>query len=871
MARYAAMILVLIWALACAGCTPTPDLEAGTSALPGSATTYYVRPDGGSTEQCTGQADAPYPGSGTGQPCAWDHPFRALPPGDAPRLSGGDTLLIAAGSYRMGYGAPGADGCDPDAAFECHVPPLPAGPDPAHPTRLLGKGWDTGCPAPPELWGAERPWYILNLEGSDNVEIVCLEITDHSGCVEFHTGGLACERDQAPYGDWAPIGLYAVDAENVTLRDLDVHGLAHTGILAGRLMDWTVENVRIAANGWVGWDGDVEGDDSNVGTLTFRHWIVEWNGCGETYPGGEPAGCWAQEAGGYGDGVGTGATGGDWFIGESAFAHNTSDGLDLLYHSEGGRVVLDRVRAEGNAGNQVKITGQASITNSVLVGNCGFFDGQPFTYHVDSCRALGNTLHLAFTGGEQTTLVNSTLYGQGDGLVGAGPREGFTCDGSERITAWNNVFLGDVDYFDPGDVTFLFYQEECAGLTLDSDYNALYQVKNVECGASGEYVNSGTHDLCQDPLLTGPLAGMAYGLELTAASPAIDAGTADGAPTVDFWGMIRDAVPDIGAYEWQSATIAVFLPLTATSMAPAGPRPPQIAGCDVLPADNVWNTPVDDLPLDANSDAYVATIGAGAHAHADFGSGEWPLGSGSPIGIPFVDVPSAQPRVQVTFDYDDESDPGPYPVPPDAPIEGGPQSDGDRHVLALDRDACFLYELYYAWPQQDGSWHAGSGAIFDLGSHALRPAGWTSADAAGLPILPGLVRYDEVASGEIRHALRFTAPHTRRAYVWPARHYASELTGSEYPPMGQRFRLKAGFDTSGFSPEVQVILQALKTYGMFLADNGSAWYLSGVPDERWDNDTLHELHQVSGSAFEAVDASSLMVDPDSGQVRRPAD
>jgi hypothetical protein len=312
-------------------------------------------------------------------------------------------------------------------------------------------------------------------------------------------------------------------------------------------------------------------------------------------------------------------------------------------------------------------------------------------------------------------------------------------------------------------------------------------------------------------------------------------------------------------------TPTAYLPVVATSP----PGGPQIAGCDLFPGDNVWNIPIDHLPLDPNSDAYVATIGADDYAHADFGSGDWPPGSGSPIGIPFVDVPGTQPLVDVAFDYDDESDPGPYPIPPDAPIEGGPQSDGDRHVLILDRDACLLYELYYAWPQPDGSWQAGSGAIFDLNAHALRPAGWTSADAAGLPILPGLVRYDEVASGEIRHALRFTAPQTRRAYVWPARHYASNLTGSQYPPMGQRFRLKADFDLSGFSPHVQVILQALKTYGMFLADNGSAWFLSGVPDERWDNDILHELHDVPGSAFEAVDESSLMIDPDSGQVQVP--
>jgi hypothetical protein len=305
----------------------------------------------------------------------------------------------------------------------------------------------------------------------------------------------------------------------------------------------------------------------------------------------------------------------------------------------------------------------------------------------------------------------------------------------------------------------------------------------------------------------------------------------------------------------------IYLPLVLKSQAA-----PQVAGCTVFPADNIWNTPVDTLLVDPNSDTYVATIGVDATMHPDFGSGTW---DGGPIGIPYTDVPGSQPRVPVAFDYDDESDPGPYPIPSNAPIEGGPDSDGDRHVLVVDRDDCVLYELFYAWPQSDGSWEAGSGAVFELNSHALRPAGWTSADAAGLPILPGLVRYDEVAAGEINHALRFTAPQTRRAYVWPARHYASSLTGVEYPPMGQRFRLKADFDISGFSSDVQVILQALKTYGIILADNGSAWYLSGAPDERWNNDVLRELHQVHGSDFEAVDVSSLMVDPDSGQVRSP--
>jgi hypothetical protein len=305
----------------------------------------------------------------------------------------------------------------------------------------------------------------------------------------------------------------------------------------------------------------------------------------------------------------------------------------------------------------------------------------------------------------------------------------------------------------------------------------------------------------------------------------------------------------------------VYLPAILKSQAS-----PQVAGCSVFPPDNIWNTPVDTLPVDGNSAAYITTIGSNAYVHADFGSGTW---DGGPIGIPYVDVRSTQTMVPVTFVYADESDPGPYPIPPDAPIEGGAGSTGDRHVLVLERDNCILYELFDAWPHDGGSsWISGSGAIFDLNSHALRPDTWTSADAAGLPILPGLVRYDEVAAGEIRHAIRVTAPQTRRAYVWPARHFASSLTGTEYPPMGQRFRLKASFDVSGFSTEARIILQALKKYGMILADNGASWFISGVPDERWDNDVLHELHQVHGSDFQAVDVSSLMVDPDSGQARR---
>jgi hypothetical protein len=263
------------------------------------------------------------------------------------------------------------------------------------------------------------------------------------------------------------------------------------------------------------------------------------------------------------------------------------------------------------------------------------------------------------------------------------------------------------------------------------------------------------------------------------------------------------------------------------------------------------------------SAAYVNSIGATSTSHADFGSGLW---NGAPIGIPFITVPSSQPKVGVTFQYASESDPGPYPIPSNAPIEGGSGSTGDRHVLVIDQTNCVLYELYAAYPQQDGSWTAGSGAIFDLKANNLRPSTWTSADAAGLPIFPGLARYDEYAAGAIKHALRFTAPQTQKAFVWPARHQASSITDTNYPPMGQRFRLKSSFNIATFSPQTQVVLRALQQYGMILADNGSAWYVSGAPDGRWDNNQLHELGQLHGTDFEAVDESSLMVDPNSAAV-----
>jgi hypothetical protein len=312
----------------------------------------------------------------------------------------------------------------------------------------------------------------------------------------------------------------------------------------------------------------------------------------------------------------------------------------------------------------------------------------------------------------------------------------------------------------------------------------------------------------------------------------------------------------------QSTVSAIVLALFAVSGAAA--QPPTIGKCTVLPADNIWNTPVDQLPVAASSAAWVATIGATKTVHADFGSG---LYLGAPIGIPYVTVPGTQTKYPASFTYASESEPGPYAIPLNVPIEGGSQSTGDRHALSIDTDSCILYELYAAYPQAT-SWTAGSGAIFNLLSNALRPSGWTSTDAAGLPVFPGLLRYDEIAAGEIRHAIRFTVPQSQKAFVWPARHLASSLTGTQYPPMGARFRLRAGFDIGSYSAANQVILRALQKYGMMLADNGSAWYISGAPDARWDNDDLHNLGLIKGSDFEAVDVSGLMIDPNSGQAKQ---
>jgi hypothetical protein len=335
-----------------------------------------------------------------------------------------------------------------------------------------------------------------------------------------------------------------------------------------------------------------------------------------------------------------------------------------------------------------------------------------------------------------------------------------------------------------------------------------------------------------------PSTGVTPSSSVTASTPGAVAVESIGSTPATTASPASTAAPALPPIPPQAPTPA------PTPLSTAASTPSTGAACSVFPSSNVWNRDISALPVAANSQTLLGSIGLGASLHPDF--------SATGYGIPINVVNASTPRVSVTFGYADESDPGPYPIPAAPLIEGG----SDRHMLLWDKAACFLFELYAA-ASSGGAWTAGSGAIWDLRSNALRPDGWTSADAAGLPILPGLVRYDEVARGAILHALRFTAPRTRTAHIYPARHDAGESGSASLPPMGLRVRLKASVDIGGFGPQARVILTALQRYGMILADNGSPWYVTGAPDLRWNDDELHGLQQLTGADFEVVDTTTL--------------
>ncbi len=386
---------------------------------------YVVRVDGGDELACSGQVDQSLANAAGSRDCAWLHPFIALPPGGPARIAGGDTLTIRPGSYRMGLGAPGAAACHADWPWDCHMSALPSGLSAAQPTRLIGLDAAGECHERPQLWGAERAARVLNLDQSDHIEVACLEITDHHRCVENHCHGgdcgaevVSCPRETYPYGDWAGTGLYARDSEGVLLRDLDIHGMAHSGIHAGRLRDWRLLSVRLVGNGWSGWDGDLgEPDSSNSGKLSFIDVEIAWNGCAEDYPDPRHFGCWGQSSGGYGDGLGTAATAGDWLFDGARIHHNASDGLDLLYLRPPATLAVRRSHLHDNAGNQLKASGTASMVDSHVDGSCSALGGESGLAATDHCRAGGNTVVLALWPGSEARLQGNTLAGEGDCLV----------------------------------------------------------------------------------------------------------------------------------------------------------------------------------------------------------------------------------------------------------------------------------------------------------------------------------------------------------------------------------------------------------------------------------------------------------------------
>ncbi|WIG56980.1 MAG: hypothetical protein OJF61_002768 [Rhodanobacteraceae bacterium] len=516
---------------------------AGTLSVSVRATTYYVRTDGGTTAQCTGTRDAAYPGRGARQSCAFNHPFWALQPGQrasnfAPTtvVKPGDTLVIGNGSYMMGYGGPNAENamCYQPATWGCAIASIPSGIDAAHPTTIMGD-----CARPPELWGTQRVSSIFDLEHVHDVVIKCLDLTDHSACIEFYrptenTGGvMACNRDHFPYGLWAANGIYAADVTNLTLAHLDVHGFADYGIQAGRLAGTTtVTDVTLRANGWGGWSGDLGGNDhrsSNTGKLAFSGIKVLWNGCGEAYPSKAIVGCWGQNEGGYGDGFSSAWTGGDWVFEHSKFKHNTQDGLDMLYANGTGSVTIDHVVAWENAGNGIKTSGSATLRNSIINGYCNNWKGFPVAGDGKSgvsgtmCRADGTAAVMEFNGPNQIiALSHNTITGNGDTLfIGGGGDAHYSPNATNLAVFENNILLGQASAIprnDGGLTALAWYGDAAYGGVVRYRNNLIWNVKHGFCPSG---------NICKDPLLKNETLA-AFDPTLSPVSPARDKATDKG-------------------------------------------------------------------------------------------------------------------------------------------------------------------------------------------------------------------------------------------------------------------------------------------------------------------------------------------------------
>ena len=578
-----------------------------------SAATYYVRTDGGPATQCNGTANAP---ASAAPNCAWNSLMEALPPNwlhaEAARIKGGDTVIIAAGSYpigwQKGYYQRWGDNCAAQYAPACHPQVIPSG-TVAQPTRILGAGWDTGCTAPPELWGTQGPNTVLSLDGASNVVIACLSVTDHAYCTLNYrpNSSYSCPGKATGTGDndpglgsYAPVGLHAQDSNNVTLQDMSFHGLADQGVQAGRISNWTVTRVKVLGNGNVGWNGDLGGNNqnsSNSGNLTFTDLTVAWNGCQEHYPvdGGYDL-CYGQEQGGYGDGLGEAWTGGVWTFIRPKFYRNISDGLDLLYANGTGSITIDQGYFAYNVGNDLKTAGPAKITNSVFIANCSVFKGTSQPVAPNPCRAGGGEFADFTATGQTITFAYNTVVGEPGCLFGGDPSGtsqtgGATLNKSDVVNIQNNVFIGKPKWNGDGQSCLVYYGDT-PPMTINWLNNVVWNVRSNECPSTS---------ICKDPLLTDESLAT-FNPNPLVSSPAIGNAAAGAVnPAWDYNGNPRPTSrATIGAIQYRgqvymgsgtgdSPPVPSGGGATPSADAPV-PQPPGVAHADPIPATGAGTT-----------------------------------------------------------------------------------------------------------------------------------------------------------------------------------------------------------------------------------------------------------------------------------------
>jgi hypothetical protein len=456
------------------------------------AATYYVRIDGGTARQCNGTTDAPYAGSHD-HACAWNSPMQALPPEitrEGARIQGGDTLIIGAGSYPIGW--MGERGCTVKQAHQCVPQAIPSG-TAGNPTRILGAGWDSGCPAPPQLWGTHGAHQLLSLDGSSHVVIACLDLTDHSNCIQGYRPDREYSCPRGAVGDWASIGIHAQDSSHVSFQDLRIHGFAGRGVQAGRIRDWNVARVKIIGNGQAGWDGDLGGNNhnsSNDGRLVFVDLEIGWNGCAEDYPDtGKIINCFGQKEGGYGDGFAEAWTGGDFVFIRPDIHDNTQDGIDLLYANGTGSITVEHGHFARNNGNDLKTRGNATITHSVFIAYCSAMKKAGYPAGADACRAGGGEASAMNAPNQTVVFAYNTVTGESGCLFGG---DSGKADSSDTYLIHDNIFLGGPRWNGDGLTCLTWFSDGTPPQKIVYRDNIVWRVRNGACPADS---------VCKDPLL----------------------------------------------------------------------------------------------------------------------------------------------------------------------------------------------------------------------------------------------------------------------------------------------------------------------------------------------------------------------------------